>query len=217
MTSQRSKKYSQGGQDGVVEYLFRTIGTTNKFFVEFGAGDGLHLSNTANLRLNEGWTGLLMDADPLASLPAVDVKKEMVTPENIERLLCKYKAPYQFDYLSIDIDGMDWWVWRAIILYWARVVSIEFNSKFAWNESFTVRYDPNHVWDGTDYYGASLAALHKLGGRKGYQLVHIVDNLDAFFVRNDCMGSLSPKTPQDLLPEPIVCFPVSDKSWKAVT
>ena len=212
------KKYSQAGQDGVIESIFKAIGTTNKYFVEFGAGDGLHLSNTANLRLHHYWEGLLMDEDPCARLgfPVVAVKKEKVTAENVQNLFKKYKVPRSFDFLSIDIDGMDFWVWRAIIMYWPRVVSIEFNSKFRWDESFTVHYDPDRIWDGTDYYGASLAALHKLGRMKGYRLVHIVENLDAFFVRTDCMGPLPSKTPQDLTSGPQPCFPASSKPWKAV-
>ena len=55
--------YSQGGEDGVIAHLFSCIGTTNRYFVEFGAWDGRHLSNTANLRLHAGWTGLLLDGD----------------------------------------------------------------------------------------------------------------------------------------------------------
>lgn len=210
------KKYSQAGQDGVIESIFNAIGVTNKFFVEFGAGDGVHLSNTANLRLHQGWTGLLMDA---AAPPYNNglVQQERITIENAQNLFFKYKVPRAFDYLSIDLDGLDWWVWRSITVFWPRVVSIEFNSKFRWDESFTIRYDPDHVWDGTDYYGASLSALHRLGTRKGYQLVHIVENLDAFFVRNDCLGPLATKRPEELLPEPIICFPESTRKWKQVT
>lgn len=193
--------FSQAGQDGVLEHIFTTIGTTNKFFVEFGTSDGYDISNTAHLRLNCGWTGLLMDKCPSSSL----VQKEFITAESIKGLLAQYGVPTSFDYLSIDIDGNDYWVWQAI-KHRPRVVSIEFNSNFRWDESFTIAYNPDHVWDGTSYFGASLRALWRLGRDKGYYLVHIVENLDAFFVREDCLASLIHRTPEELLPQPIPCF-----------
>jgi hypothetical protein len=206
--------FSQAGQDGIIEFLFDKIGyTIRKYFVEFGTVDGLHISNTANLRLNHGWTGVLMDANPTANL----VRKEFVTAENIQQLLHRHRVPFDLDFLSIDIDGNDYWVWRAIKKWWPRVVSIEFNSNFAWNQAVVMPYDPTHVWDGTCYYGASLAALDRLGGMKGYSLVHVVGNLDAFFVRNDCMKDMIRRSPQDLLPLPIVCHaPAGDREWQKV-
>lgn len=196
------KVYSQAGQDGVIEHIFSVIGTANGYFVEFGAGDGVHLSNTANLRINKRWTGLLMDSKP--GSPFID--EVTVTAENVQQLFHVNKVPCSFDYLSIDVDGNDYWVWKAIKRYHPRLVSVEFNSNFAGDISVTVPYVPNRVWNGTSYFGASLGALHKLGLKKGYSLVHIVENLDAFFVRDDCLKWLATKTPMQLLPEPIPCF-----------
>lgn len=202
MREYESKVFSQAGQDGVIEHIFQVIGTTNKYFVEFGAGDGVDISNTANLRLNKGWTGLLMDSNTSAEC----VQKEFITAENIQNLFKRYKVPVSFDYLSIDVDGNDFWIWKAITMYWPRLVSVEFNSNFSWEQSLTMPYDPNFKWDGTKYFGASLAALTKESIRKGYYLVHIVGNLDAFFVRRDCVFGLKVSRPQTLLPEPIPCF-----------
>ena len=56
------KVLSQQGQDGALEEIFRVIGTTDKFFVEFGSSgrrDGQ--GNTPYLR-DLGFTGLLMNA-----------------------------------------------------------------------------------------------------------------------------------------------------------
>ena len=36
----------------------------------------------------------------------------------------------------------------------------------------TIAYDPHHVWDKSNYHGASLAAMHALGNSKGYALVY---------------------------------------------
>jgi hypothetical protein len=200
--------YSQAGQDGVLEAIFDQI-DSRKLFVEFGARDGLELSNTANLRLNHGWKGLLMDAYPLSDI----VEKENVTKDNIMYLLYKYKVE-DCGLLCIDVDGNDYWIWEAI-KDMPHVVVIEYNSKFRNDESYAIEYNPNHIWEGDDYYGASLLALKKLGEKKGYTLVHIVGELDAFFVRNDLLdkGYVAP-TIEELLPEPIIAHEkISNKKW----
>ncbi|MCP5066732.1 MAG: FkbM family methyltransferase [bacterium] len=163
-------------------HIFESIGTGKCSFVEFGAKDGLAVSNTANLRLNHGWTGLLLDAaasddDPL-------VKRAFVTAENINDLFAEHGVPERLDLLSIDIDGNDYWVWKALDRFTPRVVVVEYNIFFRPDDARTMPYDPDHVWqDDSCYHGASLAALRKLGNEKGYALVH-TDSWapNAFFV-----------------------------------
>ena len=137
--------YTQGGQDGVVNTIFSQIGEGGKFFVEFGARDGVEISNTANLRINFVWDGLLMDIAPKASI----VKEEKVTATNINQLLEKYSVR-DIDLLCIDIDGNDMWVWKSIKQK-PRVVLIEYNSKFKNYESFAIEYNEAHSWESDDY------------------------------------------------------------------
>ncbi len=173
--------HSQGGEDGVLARLYECIGTTNKYFVEFGAWDGCHFSNTANLRLNHGWTGLLMEGSDRAAEGLV--RREFVDAENVNSLFSKYRVPERFDLLSIDIDGNDYWVWKAIEGCVARVVVVEYNLLFGNDVAKTIRYRPDHVWDETTYHGASLAALRRLGHDKGYALVYTDSWVpNAFFV-----------------------------------
>jgi hypothetical protein len=115
-----------------------------------------------------------------------NIKKEYVTAENINQLFDKYNVPRKFDLLCIDIDSNDYWVWKAINGYFPRVVVTEYNASIPSTESKTVKYDPNMHYDGTDYFGASLLALMKLGKSKGYTLIGC-DNTgtNAFFIRND--------------------------------
>jgi hypothetical protein len=194
--------FSQAGQDGIINLIFSQIGEGGKCFVEFGARDGLDLSNTANLELNHGWKGLLMDAEPTGRC----VKKEMVTKDNINSLLDKYEIG-EIDFICIDIDGNDYWIWQALNRN-PRVVLIEYNSKFPNNESYAIEYNPSHRWEADDYYGASLLALYKLGLSKGYTLVYVVQQLDAVFVRNDLISEdYVPPTLDELLPKPIIPFP----------
>jgi hypothetical protein len=176
--------HSQGGEDGVLARVFECIGTTNRRFVEFGAWDGRTLSNTALLRLDYGWTGLLMDADPERVTEIV--AQERVTAENIEALFDKYDVPRSFDLLSVDIDGNEYWVWDALRSHRPRVVIIEYNVFFGIDVSKTMPYDADHQWDKTMFHGASLEALRRLGRAKGYSLVHTDSYApNAIFVDDD--------------------------------
>lgn len=181
--------HSQGGEDGVLLRLFEKIGVVNRSFVEFGAWDGVHLSNTANLRLAHGWTGLLLEGSDRADGELV--KRERVDAENIEDLFERYGVPREFDLLSIDIDGNDYWVWKAISNYSPRVVVVEYNVFFLPETAKTIAYDAGHVWDKERfglYHGASLAAFDKLARSKGYALVHTEPYCpNAIFVRKDLL------------------------------
>jgi len=172
---------SQNGEDGILEAIFTVIGTAGKYFVEFGAASGREC-NTARLARN-GWTGLLMDAATPPPDARVPIRREFITAENINALFAKYNVPPAFDLLSIDIDGNDYWVWKSIAAYRPRVVVIEYNASVRPTESSVMPYDPNFRWSGTDYFGASLLALAKLGATKGYTLVGCDSSgTNAFFV-----------------------------------
>jgi len=189
-------EYSQNGEDGIIEVIFGTIGTTNTFCVEFGVEDGMQC-NSRYLLKHKGWTGLLMDGqDPL---PGSTVQKEFITAENINDLFRKHGVPPEFDLLSIDIDGNDYWVWKAINGFKPRVVIMEYNACLPWEASKTIPYRPDFQWDKTDYYGASLMALVKLGKEKGYTLLCTDRNgVNAFFIRDDLAKYFVIHPPEDL-------------------
>lgn len=162
--------HSQCGEDGVLERLFDVIGVRERYFVEFGAWDGQHLSNTANLRLHKNWRGLLMEGSDRADGELV--QREFVRADNVNELFARHGVPEVFDLLSIDIDGNDYWIWKAIDSFTARVVVVEYNVFFGLHQACTMPYDPDWVWDRSYYHGASIAALQKLGREKGYTLVY---------------------------------------------
>lgn len=181
------KVSSQNGEDGVIEAIFAAIGTTNRYFVEFGCETAVEC-NGAHL-LTQGWQGLLMDPFSESKNPLATIQREFVTAENIQALLEKYQVPWRLDLLSIDIDGNDFWVWRQIA-HQPRVVIMEYNAHVPPHLARTIRYDPRFQWVGTDYFGASLLALQELGRRKGYTLVHCErTGANAFFVANDALPS----------------------------
>lgn len=196
---------SQNGEDGILEAIFTKIGTTNKYFVEFGAGNAGEC-NTTYLARWKGWTGLWMDArhgDPRGR-----VKREHVTAENIQALFAKYGVPKRFDLLSIDIDGNDYWVWQAIVDYLPRVVVIEYNANIPPTQSLTIPYEPAFVWDAaTDYFGASLLALQRLGHRKGYVLVGCDSSgTNAFFIHQSAAKGHVVPQPAEHAYRPPACW-----------
>lgn len=180
---------SQWGQDGVLEKIFETIGTTNKYFVEFGSsGNDSGMGNTAYLR-RSGFDGLLMDGyeRPYGNEindKRYEVKIEFIKPSNINLLFQKYNVPKEFDFLSIDIDGQDFHVWNNLENYSPRVVSIEMNYHIEPGKDKVMHLQDDYVWSGGEMSGASVTALKKLGNKKGYALVATCMS-DAIFVRND--------------------------------
>ena len=165
-------------EDRILRRLLTRVRPTNRVAVEFGAKDGVYKSNTARLR-SKGWQTFLFDSEPEAET----VVKALITPENINEVFASHGVPHAFDVLSIDIDGNDLWVWQALA-YQPRIVIIEYNPSFAADVSVTVPYDAERVWDHTNYYGASVRALCRLGRRKGYRL-HAFTKSNLFFVARD--------------------------------
>lgn len=188
--------HSQNYEDGIISEIFNRIGTTSKTFVEFGVENGLEC-NTANL-LYQGWSGAWLEADrkavkqintkfrSLIRTEQLKIKKAMINAENIESLFTELIVLPEIDLLSIDIDGNDYWVWKAIQNFRPRVVIIEYNAKFPPGQKWVRSYDASAIWNDDLYYGASLESLVSLGAEKGYKLVGCdFTGTNAFFVLDD--------------------------------
>ena len=191
------KVYSQNGEDGIIAEIFERIGTTNRSFVEFGVGNGAE-NNTVFL-LGQGWNGLWIEGNQrdyglintffthYISEKKLHVRNSFITRENINDLISAFYTG-GIDLLSIDIDRNDYYVWEAIECIQPRVVVAEYNAKFPPQINWRVPYEPDSVWDGTDYFGMSLLAASELGKRKGYVLVGTeITGTNCFFVREDVL------------------------------
>ena len=204
------KVYSQHDEDGIIQEIFRRIGTPARTFVEFGVETGVEC-NTAKL-LIEGWRGLWIEASPqsckgIASIFGAFLKdrrlalqQSLVTAENINGLLENGGFTGEIDLLSVDIDFNDYWVWKAIEIVTPRVVVIEYNAGLRPPLSVTVPYQPNRAGDGSNFFGASLEAFVRLGRTKGYRLVGCnISGSNAFFVRDDLCADhfLEPATAEE--------------------
>jgi hypothetical protein len=174
------KRYSQTGEDGVLVHLFKCLGIASGYLVDLGAGDGWSYSNVRAL-VNTGWSGVLIDAACF-----LGVAQEKITDENVVAVLDKYHVPAEFDLLALDIDGQDWWVWKALDRR-PKIIVVEVNNNIPADPAVTVPRYPPWVHDGTTYYGASFSAFVQLGYVKGYTLVYNCGGINLFFVRNDLL------------------------------
>jgi len=197
------RNYSQNGEDGILWYIFSIIGTTNKRCVEICAGSG-EQCNTSNLIINHGWTGMLCDGAEsnvsrgqqfFASHPDTlqyppKFVHAWITAENVDSLIGSNSFGGEIDLLSLDIDGIDYWLWNAIKVASPRVVIAEVQAIWGAERSVTVPYRPDFragFFKGFGIYsGASLPAFVKLAKSKGYRLVGCQRyGFNAVFLRND--------------------------------
>lgn len=166
-------------------------------------------ANTRFLLMNNNWSGLVMDgsADNVAFIKAdhiswrYDLKSRevFVTAENINRLLMEEGFSNNIGLLHIDVDGNDYWIWKAIDCVDPDIVIVEYNSVFGADHLWTVPYNAaffrTKAHYSNLYYGASLAALHSLAKEKDYELVTCNSNgNNAYFVKKEKLNGIVPKT-----------------------
>lgn len=198
------KVFSQWGEDGIIQYLINNINIGNRVFIEFGVQDYTE-SNTRFLLINDNWSGLVIDGsekninyiknDDIYWRYNLKAECAFITAENINNLLEKNGVTGNIGILSIDIDGNDYWVWKAINCVNPDIVICEYNHRFGKNEAVTVPYDEKFWRENAHYsciyYGASIKALVNLANEKGYSLVAGNKNgNNIFFVRNDLLNDV---------------------------
>lgn len=190
---------SQNGEDGIIRHLFDRIGFESRWFVEFGFG--AVQCNSLRLMMHEDFSGLLMDgsrenvdffnhAAKRFQIERVAAVQTFITRGNLQSLITSNGVPHEIDFLSLDVDGNDYWFWEELQCVSPRVVCIEYNAGLGPDLSMTVPYDDAFEryakHPGGFFHGASLAALESLGTRKGYYLIGCdVTGTNAFFLRDD--------------------------------
>jgi hypothetical protein len=192
---------SQNEEDGMLAEVFRRIGTANRRFFEFGVGNGLQ-NNTLHF-LFQGWGGAWIEINQpklgfmrqVFAGPVAKGRLQLIgvpaSAENIDQLVRTLALPEDLDLLSIDIDGNDWHVWKALTAIRPRVVVIEYNARFPPPIRIVQDYDPAYAYAATTHIGASLQSFADLGAEKGYRLVGCsVSGINAVFVRADLAGDL---------------------------
>jgi hypothetical protein len=178
---------SQNGEDGVIGKALELLPRRDRWCVEFGAWDGIYLSNTRHLIETQGYSAVLIEADSRKAgiLRKNYADRSNVVPVNafvgfteadgLDTILAKHEIPTDFDVLSIDIDGNDIHTWRAVKRYRPKIVCIELNPSIPTEVRFEQPADPASA------IGASLLSLVELGKEKGYELIAVL-NCNAIFV-----------------------------------
>jgi hypothetical protein len=188
------KCYSQTDEDGITLEILRRIDCLkNGTYGEYGVGNGTE-NNTLVLAAL-GWRGFWVGGETL--LPNINqgrgnkffYVKDWITLDNIVKITSRCLQQIErdtIDVISIDLDGNDIHLIRALLATGLRpkLFIAEYNAKFPPPIEFEIVYDSKHIWDGDDYFGASLTSLNKLFNKYNYRLIccnsHTGSN--AFFV-----------------------------------
>lgn len=234
------RQYSQFEEDGILLYLFSLITPQNRICVEICAGDGMEC-NSANLIINHGWWGHLFDGNPdnvrsgkafygrqkdTAFYPP-KFTQAWITAENINQLLSDSGLQGKIDLLSLDMDGVDYWIWKAIDVVEPTVVVCEIHNPIPPDLALTIPYASDFGITSFDdgFRGASLRAMVHLARSKGYRLAgtHRL-GFNAFFVKNGVVDDLLPEmSPEECADDPYTQemqateWPkLKDKNWVKV-
>lgn len=198
------KVFSQWGDDGIIQYLINYLEIENKIFVEFGVEDYLE-SNTRFLLINDNWSGLVIDGSEMnvAKIKKDEIywkhdliaKSAFITKDNINQLIEEEGVSGEIGLLHIDIDGNDYWIWKALTIVKPIIMIVEYNSVFGCERAITIPYEKDFnrtkAHYSNLYAGASLLALCDLAEERGYKFIgsNSAGN-NAYFVKEEALKDL---------------------------
>jgi hypothetical protein len=117
----------------------------------------------------------------------------MATPDNVQSLVESAGFGAEVDFLSIDIDLHTSHVFRALAIH-PRAACIEYNAHLPPMIDYEVPYVEGEMWDGSNYFGASLKSLEMIASLKKLSLVGCdLHGVNAYFVQDAITGELFAK------------------------
>jgi hypothetical protein len=193
--------FSQNGEDGILDVLRKKLLTSNRYFIEIGSADGIQ-NNSSWLAVTEQYNGLMIDGNPFLIERAkrnvmnysigVECLHMFVSSENIEDLksLALHSNP---DVFSLDIDGVDYYIAKAIMDggFRPKIFVVEYNSVFGPTRSMTIPNQDGFIFTKAHptqlYYGVSVAGWKKFFSQYGYRFITVDQKgVNAFFVDPTC-------------------------------
>ena len=182
---------SQNNEDGIIDFLTKNILEPNKIFFEIGFD--FHEFNSLNL-IKQKWSGTLIDGDIIKcdklrtclknnfSEGKVSIKNKFIDYDNINEIIKKDINLNNFDFLSLDTDGMDYWILEALNFN-PKIICAEFNPWLGKINALTISKGKKFNYQSDMFYGASIKAFKSLLNKKGYKLVAIESSgNNAFFI-----------------------------------
>jgi hypothetical protein len=185
----KKKVFSQWGEDGIIEEILKRLkDVSDKQCCEFGAWDGKFLSNTYNLIANHNYEAILIEADiKLFNLLNINFPEKKIikinkfvnfTGENtLDNILEKTHFNKDFDFLSIDIDGCDYYIFESLSKFTPKFICIEFNPSIAKEINFVQEKNMQIK------QGSSAKSIIDLGLKKNYFPIAST-NCNLFFIHN---------------------------------
>ena len=168
------KNYSQFNEDLFLLDFFQKKNKKNNFFFEFGAWDGVYLSNCRLLSEND-WSGCFVELEEAkfnelkknyADNPKILLLNEKIDykTKNINSII-KINKINKIDVLSIDVDGNDLLIWKSLDILQSNVVIIEFNN--------TIPFDTSYEDETNRSIGNSYLAIDNYAKSKEYELIKV--------------------------------------------
>ena len=196
--------FSQNGEDGILDVLRHQLKKTNRYFIEIGASDGME-NNSSWLVVAEQFSGIMVEGNPKLVERArrmigtftgqTEFKNVFVTIESAKDLKCMalYSDP---DVLSLDIDGNDYYIAKALLDsgFRPKIFTVEYNAVYGPKRCMTIEYRSDFSYANAHpselYYGVSIAGWRKLFDSRGYRFITVDRNgVNAFFVDPDCFDA----------------------------
>ena len=197
--------YSQWGEDGIIDWLVSKFPQIPKNFLEIGTQDYKE-SNTRFLLINRNWDGFLIEGnkDDIKNIKSqrvywkhnLKVRNEFITKDNINDVVQRFNVPKNLGLLSLDIDGVDYWVLKELSALKPSIIICEYNSLFGEKKSITVPYKKNFIRSKEHYsnlyYGASIRSFIDIMKTKNYSFIgtNSAGN-NAFFVKKNLRNAVS--------------------------
>ena len=176
----------------------------NRLAVEVGAWDGIHKSNIMSLVRDWGYRGVFIEGSEkrysslkknyidLDRVVTINAFVEKDGSQSFDRLLDDAGIKDEVDFLSIDIDGNDYYIFKSIEEYLPKILCIEFNPTIPNEVEYVQEYDPNKG------QGSSLLSLCLLAESKGYDLVKLTP-INAIFMRKNIECNITRYSHKDIV------------------